>query len=277
MIPKKKLQGTVFFDIETTTRYKTFEEYTLAEPYNAKDFIYRASMKYPNLTPDVAYKQYGMLYPEHGQVVSIAWKILVDKELQGEIIGFKDWREYETTEDKRRADRKMLFEFNRVLETIFPDGDGCLGGYRIKYYDIPFLYKRMLLNGIFPHQSLITVDKKPWDIKHLDLYDYWNVGVNGMSGFGTICDLMGVQNPKDDEIDGRQVCFRFWDDQNTPIINEYCMRDVESSVRLAWKLTDQKLMKDYEETHRWWAELEEKKNNDDESNTTEEKNEECND
>lgn len=252
MIQKSKLFSTLFFDIETTTRYKTFEEYLEKEPFNAKDFIYRASLKYPNVTPEFAYQEYGMLYPEHGQVVSIAWKIYSEKKFEGETFGFKDWDEYDGM-DKKYADKEILLKFNRVLGNLFGNIDAPLGGYRVKYFDIPFVYKRMLVNKIYPHRSLIPVGKKPWEVPHIDLYDYWNVGVNGMSGFGTICDLMGVENPKMGEMDGRQVCYRFWDDHDTESINEYCMRDVDSSLRVAWEMTEDKMESSYKKTLDEWA------------------------
>ena len=76
MIPKSKILSTIFYDIETTTRYKEFEEYKEAEPFMADEFIYRCDIsdKWKGVPYETAYKECGMLYPEHGQVVSIAYK-----------------------------------------------------------------------------------------------------------------------------------------------------------------------------------------------------------
>jgi hypothetical protein len=73
IIWQRELKEVMFFDIETTTRYKTFEEYQEAEPFMAKEFIRRN--KGSNLTPQEAYLEDGMLHSEHGQVVSIAGKM----------------------------------------------------------------------------------------------------------------------------------------------------------------------------------------------------------
>lgn len=250
MITKNEILNTVFFDIETTTRYKTFEEYAEAEPFMVDDFQYRRSLKseYANKTDEQTYAEHGMVYPEHGQVVSIAWKKWDGTKFAGETLGFKDWEDYESR-DKKYADRDMLIQFNETLHNVFSDNFGKLGGYRIKWFDVPFVYKRMLINGILPHPSLINVGKKPWEIPYLDLYDWWQgVGVNGMSGFGSACEVLGSLNPKGDKIDGRHVCFRFWDDHAIDMINEYCMRDVDANIDFAINLSHDKLTSKYKRT-----------------------------
>jgi hypothetical protein len=265
MISKDKIMNTLFYDIETTTRYKTYEEYKEAEPFMADDFEYRVQLKWKknellDKTYSEIYHDEAMIYPEHGQVIAISWKIWDGKSFSGDTIGFKDWDDY-ATRGNTHADKDILIEFNKVMETIFGDENGSLGGYRIKYFDNPFLYKRMLINGIYPHKSLISVGKKPWDIPHLDLYDWWNgVGVNGMAGFGAACEVMGVKNPKEEEISGRQVCYRFWDDHNIQMINEYCMRDVDSSIDFAINLSHDKLTSKYNKTLQEWNERKENEN-----------------
>jgi hypothetical protein len=81
------------------------------------------------------------------------------------------------------------------------------------------------------------------------LYDWWQgVGVNGMSGFGSACEVLGSLNPKGDKIDGRHVCFRFWDDHAIDMINEYCMRDVDANIDFAINLSHDKLKSKYKKT-----------------------------
>lgn len=251
MIPKSKILSTIFYDIETTTRYKTFDEYKESEPFMADEFIYRCQIsdKYKGLTPDFVYTEYGMLYPEHGQVVSIAYKLGVPEGgFGGEVFGFKDWADYESR-DKRFADKDILIQFNELLFSAFGENGGILGGYRINYFDNPFLFKRMIINGIYPQQTLNTVGKAKWEMKNIELYDWWNaLGVNGMCGFGGACEIVGVKNPKEDGLSGRNVCHRFWDDNDVVAINEYCMRDVDSSIHFAIALSEEKLKSRHQKT-----------------------------
>lgn len=251
MIPKSKILSTIFYDIETTTRYKEFGEYMEAEPFMAEEFIYRCDIsdKWKGMPYDTVYKECGMLHPEHGQVVSIAYKLPVPQGgFDGEVIGFKDWQDYESY-DKKWADKDILIRFNELLFSAFGEDRGMLGGYRINYFDNPFLFKRMIINGIYPQPTLNDVGIKPWDLKNIELYDWWsNLGVKGMCGFGASCEVVGVKNPKEEDIQGRFVGGRFWDDHDIDGINRYCMRDVDSSIHFAIALSEEKLRATHQKT-----------------------------
>lgn len=275
MITTEKIKNTLFFDIETTTRYKTYEEYKEHEPECAQDFEnqIRKKREYDSMSVEDAYKEYGMLTPEHGQVVTIACRIWNDEEGQwnDDIFGFESWEDYDGR-DKKRADKDILIKFNEVLYGIFGNKIGSLGGYRINKFDIPYLYRRMLMTGLYPQQTLITVGVKSWDIKNLELYDWWTgTGANGYSGFSSACELMGIGSSKEEGMDGRQVCFRFWDDHNVEGINQYCMRDVVKSAEFAIALSEPKMKKRHQVTMEdYHRRMEEKKNQETETNNTQE-------
>lgn len=251
MIPKTKILSAIFYDIETTTRYKEFGEYMEAEPFMAEEFIYRCDIsdKWKGVPYERAYKECGMLYPEHGQVISIAYKgTSTEGGFEGKVLGFKDWEDYESR-DKKWADKDMLIQFNELLFSAFNEKNGILGGYRINHFDNPFLFKRMIINGIYPQQTLNSVGKPKWELNNIELYDWWNaLGVNGMCGFGGACEVVGVKNPKEDDIQGRFVGRRFWDEHDIDGINKYCMRDVDSSIHFAIALSEEKLRSRHQKT-----------------------------
>lgn len=265
MITTDKIKNTLFFDIETTTRYKTYGEYLESEPYSAADFAGQIRMKkeYDNMTIEDAYTDRAMLSPEHGQVVSIGARIwnAEENKWDDEIFGFSSWEEYEA-QDKRCADRDILIRFNEVLWGLFQDKRGTLGGYNINGFDIPYLYRRMLAAGLYPQPTLINVGIKPWDLKNLELKDWWTgTGANGYSGFSSGCEMMGVGSSKEEGIDGRQVCHKFWEDNDVDAINRYCMRDVVKSAQFAISLSEDKLKKRHEATMEDYRQrMEEKKN-----------------
>lgn len=272
MISKDTIKNTLFFDIETTTRYKTYDEYVENEPHSAKDFENQILMKkeYDGMNIGDVYKNEAMLSPEHGQVVSIGCRVWNDteKKWDEEIFGFSSWEEYET-QDKKFADRDILIRFNELLYAIFGDDRGTLGGYNINKFDIPYLYRRMLAVGLYPQKTLINVGMKPWDLKNLELRDWWSgTGANGYSGFSSACEMMKVGSSKEEGIDGRQVCYKFWDDNDVDAINRYCMRDVIKSAQLALTLSDDYLKKHHKATMEDYnRRMEEQKNN--ETNTQE--------
>ena len=64
--------------------------------------------------------------------------------------------------------------------------------------------------------------------------------------------LLGVPSSKTDDVAGNHVGARFWDDHAIEQINEYCMKDVMSSIALARRLSEdvmdnihKKTMEDY--------------------------------
>jgi len=231
IIWQRELKEVMFFDIETTTRYKTFEEYQEAEPFMAKEFIRRN--KGSNLTPEEAYLEDGMLHSEHGQVVSIAWK-MYDKEsnsFKSEVIGFSSWEEFEKVKGPH-ADRDILIRFNNRLKEMFGDSFVRMCGYSINSFDVTYLFNRMRANGLEPQISLWECLKTSWNNNHLDLKDHWK-SPKGMSSFGMVCQLMGLATSKEDGISGEYVGSKFWNEGAVEQINKYCMDDVNAVARLA--------------------------------------------
>ena len=92
-----------------------------------------------------------------------------------------------------------------------------------------------------------------------------------LGGFGGACEVLGVKNPKEDDIQGRFVGGRFWDDKDIDGINRYCMRDVEKSAQFAVSLSEDRLRKRHEATMEdYRRRMEEKNNQQTETNTQEE-------
>jgi DNA polymerase elongation subunit (family B) len=252
MISSNLIKKTLFFDIETTTRYKTWEEYLEKEPNSAKDFETQILMKreWAGVPIEKIYPEKGMLSPEHGQIVSICSRIWNsdEKKWDDRVFGFSSWDEYESIEDKKNADKDILIPFNEYLIELFGTERGTFGGYNINNFDIPYVYRRVLRTGLLPQTSLVNVNLAKWEKKNLDLMDWWNgTGAAGWSGFSSACEMMNVGSSKEEGVDGRHVCNLFWDDQNIQGINDYCMRDVIKSAQFAISLSDEKLTKRHEE------------------------------
>ena len=49
-------------------------------------------------------------------------------------------------------------------------------GHNIKEFDIPFLCRRMIINGLGLPDCMQLSGKKPWEITHLDTMDMWRFG-----------------------------------------------------------------------------------------------------
>ena len=87
-----------------------------------------------------------------------------------------------TPDDKRHIksfnghnEKKLLLEFKETLEKVEKLGfDIC--GHNIKKFHLPFINKRMIINGITPPKILPKYDDKPWETRVIDLKELWNVG-----------------------------------------------------------------------------------------------------
>ncbi len=242
------VNNTLFFDVETTTRYKTYAEYLEKEPNCAKEFArkVRVDSKWDSMSIEEVYngnsRSNGMLWAQHLHVISIAYRKWnpSTRKYEGDTFGFSSWEEYESIEDKSKADRDILIKFNEVLCDTFGSDKGLLGGYNIVGFDIAVLWTRMMVCGIKPHTSLQTVNKKPWDIVHvLDLKSWTTPSDHkGLSSFDIMNALLGVPSSKTDDVAGNHVGARFWEDHAVEGINEYCMKDVMSSIALARRLSE---------------------------------------
>lgn len=276
------VNNTLFFDVETTTRYETYAEYLEREPNPAKEFArkVRVDSKWDSMSMEEVYngnpRSNGMLWAQHLQIISIAyrkWNPTTRKYDIGDVFGFSSWEEYESIEDKSKADRDILIKFNEVLTEEFGDDKGLLGGYNILGFDIAVLWHRMMSCGIKPHTSLQTVNRKPWNITNILDLQSWTTPCEhkGLSSFDTMNALLGVPSSKTDDVAGNHVGARFWDDHAVEQINEYCMKDVMSSIALARRLSEEYLddihAKTMEDYHR---RMEEKKNVETETNNTQE-------
>lgn len=267
------VNNTLFFDVETTTRYKTYAEYLEREPNPAKEFArkVRVDSKWDSMTIEEVYngdpRSNGMLWAQHLHIISIAyrkWNPTTRKYDIGDVFGFSSWEEYEAIEDKSKADRDILIKFNEVLTEEFGDDKGLLGGYNILGFDIAVLWMRMMACGIKPHTSLQTVNRKPWNITNILDLQSWTTPCEhkGLSSFDTMNALLGVPSSKTDEVAGNHVGSRFWDDHEVEKINEYCMKDVMSSIGLARRLSEEYLDDIHEKTMEdYRRRMEEKKNN----------------
>lgn len=249
---------TLFFDVETTSRYKTYAEYLECEPNPAKEFArkVRVDSKWDSMTIEEVYNGHirsnGMLWAQHLQVISIAYRKWnpSTRKYEGETFGFSSWEEFESIEDKSKADRDILIQFNEVLKKEFGDDKGLLGGYNILGFDMAVLWHRMMSCGIKPHTSLQTPNRREWNITNVLDLRKWTTPCDhtGLSSFDTMNALLGIPSSKTDDVAGNHVGARFWEDHEIQKINEYCMKDVMSSIALARRLSEDYLDEIHEKT-----------------------------
>lgn len=108
----------------------------------------------------------------------------------------------------------------------------CFAGHNIKEFDIPFICRRLLVNGIALPKYLDFQNMKPWETNIVDTFQYWRFGdYKNFTSLKLLAATMGVPSPKDD-IDGSMVGELYWsgDEEqrasNLKRIAVYCQKDV---------------------------------------------------
>ena len=116
-------------------------------------------------------------------------------------------------------------------------------GHNIKNFDLPYIGKKILINGLTIPSILPTYNDKPWETKVVDTKEVW--GFNsyiGLSSLDLICASLGIHSPKDGDLKGENMHHYYYDwpegkevelgvrrDDN---IKEYCEKDVVATINL---------------------------------------------
>ncbi len=237
MYTKKEIENSLFFDIETASKYPSFKEFEekeknlsklWAEKYHPSN--YKKEMeKNPTIyiyTLDEIYNKYAGLYPEFSKVICISFGLLIktDKNtIEKEITNVSSHNEVDLLKDT-----KLFFNSLKNMN---------LTGFNIKGFDIPFLCKRFLINGIELPELLKIKGKKPWELTVIDIMDDWKFGSFGNNtSLDVLCETLGVVSPKDD-IQNYQVSEVYHQSKdNLSRIEKYCAKDVKATMEVMERL-----------------------------------------
>ena len=202
----------LWFDIETAPEVNGSELNTYP-----KKRLWENKMieKWITTTFERSYMEKASIYPEFAKVVCISY--LVDNQMKS-LIG--------------QDEEMLLMQFNEVLAF---HQDAVLGGFNINEFDIPFLRKRMMINGIKPHKKLCIGNTKPWEVDTVDVFR-----IRKQTSFGCSLDLLSItllgESPKSD-MSWEKVSYFYYAD-NLSIIKEYCEGDVQFTERCYKKLSE---------------------------------------
>jgi DNA polymerase elongation subunit (family B) len=134
-------------------------------------------------------------------------------------------------------DEKLILEdFSKLIFKFCTSKEHTLCGHNIKEFDIPYICRRMLVNGVILPAILNIHGKKPWEINFLDTLDIWKFGdYKNYTSLKLLTAIFGIPTPKDD-IDGSQVASVYYNEKNINRIAVYCQKDVLATVQVFLKL-----------------------------------------
>ena len=224
------LKGILFIDIETVP---VLPEYDLLSEAMQKEWARKAktirNIPEENAIPSLLFSEKAGVYSEFAKVVCIGIGSLYKQENKWKM------RLKSLTNDDEKL---LLNDFCQVLERfIKQNADLRFCGHNIKEFDIPFLCRRMVINGIPLPGCMQHYGKKPWEVNHIDTMELWRFGdYKNFTSLSLLAAVLGIPSPKSD-LDGSMVATVYWNDKDLARIGSYCLQDVHTSARVYLRLT----------------------------------------
>jgi DNA polymerase elongation subunit (family B) len=231
MLELVNLENILFIDIETVPMYADFDQ--LPDIYK-KLWTRKAEFlpKKPEDTPATIYSRAG-IYAEFGKIICIS---------VGAMKTINSKKSFKIKSFFGDDEKKLLEEFVQLLNTHYNKKENLLCGHNIKEFDIPYLSRRMIINGVKLPVMLDLAGKKPWEVGHLDTLELWKFGdYKNFTSLELLATIFGIPTPKDD-IDGSDVARVYYIEKDLKRIVTYCQKDVLTVVQLMLKYQGKQLI-----------------------------------
>jgi DNA polymerase elongation subunit (family B) len=225
-----------FIDIETVPMAGEFNDlpkdlsHLWEEKFNA--LRQHNPAKFDNsLSAENAFAENAGIYAEFGKIICISIGFIYLKN------GESHFRVTSYAEDD---EKKLLTAFAADCPKLFPTSEYCFCGHNIKEFDIPYICRRLLINGIQLPKALNISGKKPWELTSIDTMELWKFGdYKNFTSLKLLTAIFGIPTPKDD-INGSQVASVYYQENNLPRICIYCQKDVVATAQVFLKINGMK-------------------------------------
>ena len=229
-----QLEKILFLDIETVPQAYQFEQ--LDDKSKA---LFEAKNRFqisPEKSIEQIFEDRGGILAEFGKIVCISVGMLHEGS-QGKSIRLKSY--YHDDEET------LLKQFKRLLDDHYNTQYHVLCGHNSKEFDIPYICRRMLINGIALPSILQIAGKKPWEINHIDTMELWKFGdYKSYTSLSLLCHVMNIPTPKDD-ISGADVARVYYEENDLQRIMVYCEKDVVALIQLFLRLQGEPLVDEF--------------------------------
>ncbi len=229
---KPALDKILFLDIETVPQTASIDELSpeMKHLWEDKFAIIKARMpeKYSEeATADYGYQNGAGIYAEFAKIVCISVGVIY----------FKGNEKHIRTKSFVGDDEaKLLRDFALMASKFFVSYQHYVCGHNIKEFDIPFMCRRMLVNGITIPNALDVAGKKPWETSFIDTLELWKFGdFKNYTSLKLLTAIFGIPTPKDD-IDGSQVASVYYNEKDVNRISLYCEKDVVATAQVYLRL-----------------------------------------
>ncbi len=236
MLEKVNLNNILFLDIETVPEQENYSllDQDMQELWEQKTQYQRKD----EFTANEFYDRAG-IWAEFGKIICISVGYFANK---------NDIRNFRVTSFVG-DEKKILNDFSNVMNNHFNQPQHLLCGHNSKEFDIPFIARRMIINGLIIPPKLNLFGKKPWEIPHLDTLELWKFGdYKHFTSLKLLTKILHIPTSKDD-IDGSQVGYVYYQEKNIDRIVTYCEKDVIAVAQVFLRLRREELLIEDEITH----------------------------
>jgi 3'-5' exonuclease len=236
MIEKLNLNHILFLDIETVPEEAHFD--SLDDEMKALWEHKTHYQRKDEFSPEAFYDRAG-IWAEFGKIICIS---------VGYFVVRSDIRNFRVT-SFFGEEKKILRDFNNLLNNHFNQAQHVLCGHNAKEFDIPFIARRMVINQIPIPNKLNLFGKKPWEIPHLDTLELWKFGdYKHFTSLKLMCKVLQIPSSKGD-IDGSQVAEVYYVEKDLERIINYCEKDTIAVAQIFLRLRREDLLIDDEISH----------------------------
>lgn len=234
MLHPTALDQFLFIDIETVAEQPVFSG---LEPHWQQLWEEKVRYSLPEgLLPGDYYEQRAGVMAEFAKVicVSLAYFRKQDNEYQLRVKSLSG-----------DAEAALLRDLLNTLQPLMSTPSRrSFTGHNIREFDIPFLCRRLLINGIAIPSYLDFQHMKPWETNLVDTFQYWRFGdYKNYTSLKLLAACLQVPSPKDD-IDGSQVGEVYWKEKDLPRIVRYCEKDVITVANIILRFKGMPLLRE---------------------------------
>lgn len=221
MLTDIELENILFLDIETVPGVYKFDELD-----SSWQELWSSKMKYfqerESKTAAQLYERAG-IYAEFGKIICISTALFYQSGSEQKL---------RVTSYHGKDEKKLLTDFLGMLNRFDRKGEKFLCGHNSKEFDIPYIARRSLINGLGLPKMINLAGKKPWEVKHLDTMELWKFGdYKHFTSLNLLAKLFDVPTPKGD-ITGADVGRVYWEENDEERIRVYCEKDTVTVARL---------------------------------------------
>lgn len=136
-----------------------------------------------------------------------------------------------------RSEHDMLRQFMATIDTqCTSQTRPIFGGHNLHGFDLPFLWKRCVINGVKPSPWL-PLGVKPWSDRIADTMLMWDDNREKRISLDNLCRVLGIKSSKGD-LDGSKAA-EHWEAGRYQEVIDYCCADIVATRECHRRLTFQ--------------------------------------